>query len=161
MKVGVIGDQGTLDINWDWVRARVREQLKQVEPPLIGVSSLAEGVEQIFAECCLAVGGGLVAVVPTLDYEKHFSATGFPVYRRLKRSAIVRELVPGENDDNPFYKAGKAVVDEADGLIAFWDGLPSKSFGGTSDVIKYALEKGRSVVHINPVSQEVAARRSA
>jgi hypothetical protein len=35
------------------------------------------------------------------------------------------------------------VVDEADRLIAVWDGEPARAFGGTADVVAYAREKGR------------------
>jgi hypothetical protein len=35
-------------------------------------------------------------------------------------------------------RAGEKVVDLSDTLLAVWDGLPAKGYGGTADVVTYA-----------------------
>ena len=42
------------------------------------------------------------------------------------------------------------MVDEADELCAVWDGEPARSYGGTTDVVAYARERGIPVRVIWP-----------
>ena len=81
-RIGFTGHQGlTPD-----TEVRVREELDatiSAESGLIGLSSLAEGADQIFAELVLEHGGELQVVVPALDYETTFDDVGLANYRRL------------------------------------------------------------------------------
>jgi len=51
--------------------------------------------------------------------------------------------------------ASRFMVDNADRLIAVWDGEPARSYGGTADVVTYAREKG---VPVSVVWPEGASR---
>jgi hypothetical protein len=42
------------------------------------------------------------------------------------------------------------MVDRADRLIAVWDGLPARAYGGTADVVQYARHKGTPVTVVWP-----------
>jgi hypothetical protein len=52
-----------------------------------------------------------------------------------------------------FLRAGEVVVEMSDLLIAVWDGKPARGLGGTADVVRYSLDQGTPVFHINPISQ--------
>ena len=52
--------------------------------------------------------------------------------------------------------ASEYTVDHADILVAVWDGLPARAYGGTADVINYAHTIGKPVEVIWP---EGASRR--
>ena len=48
-------------------------------------------------------------------------------------------------------KRNRYMVDQADVLIAVWDGSPS----GTGKTVRYAHQQGKSVTVIDPVSLDV------
>jgi hypothetical protein len=47
-----------------------------------------------------------------------------------------------------------AVVQRSDVLLAVWDGLPARWFGGTGDVVAYARERGVPVEVVWPRGAE-------
>ncbi len=50
----------------------------------------------------------------------------------------------------------RTVVDAVDLLIAIWNGKPARGLGGTADVVSYALNLSKRVLHINPDSRSVS-----
>ena len=50
---------------------------------------------------------------------------------------------------------GKYIVDECDVMLAVWDGERAHGRGGTADVVEYARENRRTIVHVNPVSETI------
>lgn len=70
MKVGITGHQKVPGIDWDWVRICILSELKSFPRPIEGLSSLAEGADQIFAEAILQSGGLLRSIIPTPDYDR-------------------------------------------------------------------------------------------
>jgi hypothetical protein len=46
--------------------------------------------------------------------------------------------------------ASKLMIDAADEMYAVWDGEPAQSYGGTTDVVAYARERGTPVLVIWP-----------
>lgn len=123
-----------------------------ITPSLVGVSALAAGADQIFAHAVVRAGGGLVAVVPSKDYETTFSRTrDLESYRELLAvSASVIRLEFETSSEEAYMAAGRRVVDESDVLLALWDGKPAQGLGGTGDVVKYAREIGRRVQVVWP-----------
>jgi hypothetical protein len=111
---------------------------------LRGISSLAEGADQLFAEQVLEAGGGLIAVIPCAAYGDAFSTDeGAHAYRRLRaRADEVVELSHASPSEEAFWDAGRRVVGLADLLLAVWDGSASAGLGGTGDVVAYAVEQG-------------------
>ncbi|BBH63850.1 hypothetical protein ACTI_05350 [Actinoplanes sp. OR16] len=113
---------------------------------LVGVSSLADGADQLFAGCVLAAGGTLEAILPCADYGGSLSPDGRERFEGLLRAAAkVIEMPYAEPSEHGFLAAGQALVDRCDHLFAVWDGLPSRGLGGTADVVAYARERGRPV----------------
>lgn len=119
---------------------------------LSGVSSLAAGADQLFAEHVLRVGGDLRVVIPCEDYLKTFqSASDRRRYRALLEQAVRVDTLPfPEPSEEAFFVAGKAVVEASDWLIAIWDGERARGLGGTADVVDYATELGRRVEVVWP-----------
>src|ERR1019366_184715 len=59
----------------------------------------------------------------------------------------------GSYDEARSYEAvGRYVVRNADLLIAIWDGAPPSGWGGTADIMRFALETGTPVwwIHTDP-----------
>jgi len=155
MRVGITGHQKGAGIDWKWVGDRIRLELQKLHPPLEGVSSLAEGADQVFAQAILDFGGSLRSIIPTPKYERFFSDEGLRRYRRLKLRSRTENLDPARNDEASFFKAGQYIADNTDILLAVWDGRPADGVGGTADVVSYALERGKVVIHIDPISRTV------
>jgi hypothetical protein len=155
MKIGITGHQRRSGIDWAWVRDRIDSELQTISAPIEGLSSLAEGADQVFAEVILDRGGKLRAVIPTPDYERYFSENGIKGYNRLKLFAKAETLTPEADHERSFYKAGRYIADHVDLLFAVWDGEPAKGLGGTADIVSYATLRGKPVIHINPIDRTV------
>ncbi|MBV8752654.1 MAG: hypothetical protein JO328_07330 [Hyphomicrobiales bacterium] len=155
MKVGITGHQSREGIDWEWVKASIRDELQKLPRPIEGYSSLAEGADQVFAQAVLDAGGKLTGVIPKPDYEVHFKPEALRNYVRLKSRSRLEELAPEASDEASFFNAGRYIADHTNLLFAVWDGAPSKGHGGTADVVNYALAKQRTVIHIDPIRKEV------
>lgn len=158
MKVGITGHQRLADPSgWSWVKSHLDAILGQCPPPLTGISSLAIGADQLFADLILRRGGTLQAVIPFSGYESKFAeGSGRQEYDRLLGLASKVEILPKMgSDEEAYFAAGKRLVDLSDLLLAVWDGRPAAGLGGTADVVRYALNEMKTVVHINPDTMTV------
>jgi len=155
MRVGITGHQQLPDESaWSWVRQEMDGILGDLPGPLIGLTSLAVGADQLFAEAVLRHGGTFTAIIPFHDYELKFSEwRDREEYNRLLRLAAQVEVLskPGSSRE-AYFQAGKQVVNMAEVLLAVWDGQPAAGLGGTGDVVAYARQCGKPIVHINPIT---------
>ena len=141
------------------IRQRVREffaQLKQDFPglPLVVLSALAEGGDQLVAEEALAVGARLVAPLPLARelYAQDFIDPG--VRARFDRLFSQAEVVllptlmsmphhavglPGVARDRQYAKAGVYIASHSHVLLAIWDGKVEGRLGGTAQIVDYHL----------------------
>jgi|HubBroStandDraft_6_1064221.scaffolds.fasta_scaffold464289_1 hypothetical protein len=109
--------------------------------PLVGISCLAEGADQLFARIVLEHGGDLEVVIPAEDYSaKMTEPVRLEFEAFLGRARHVTHL-PYKEAKGPAYMAASLVlVDRSDLLVAVWDGERSASFSGTGDVVDYARQ---------------------
>lgn len=115
------------------------------------LTSLAEGADRLVAHRVLArTDGTIEALLPleTDDYERDF-ADGASVteFRALLEAATATEVVACTSPDREarYEAAGLAVVERSEGLVALWDGQPSRGRGGTAEVVEHARRLGRPV----------------
>lgn len=159
--IGITGHQ-SLDHprNWDWVRTQIGNVLCRVPSPWQGLSSLAKGADQIFADLVITSGSPLAVVLPNEKYEQTFApGSERELYRGLlKQATQVVTLSGASSEQESYFTAGKRIVDQSDELIAVWDGAPAKGLGGTGDIVAYALAARKKILHINPVSHRVEQR---
>ena len=154
MHVGITGHQEVE--NQEWVKAQLIEELKNLNSSLVGISSLAVGADQFFAESVLRMNGQLMAIVPFEGYEKEFEGTGRSNFTRLLEAATAIETLPMlTTKEESYLAAGKRVVDLSNLLIAIWNGKPAKGLGGTADIVQYAQEQSCKLIHINPLARSV------
>lgn len=159
MRVGITGHQRlAAPARWDWVKQELDRFLASVDRPLIGVSSIAIGADQLFADAVLQHGGALEVVIPFVGYESVFSeGHDRQEYFRLLESASKQEVLEKHGSDEEAYlAAGQRVVDRSELLVAVWDGRPAGGIGGTGDVVNYAMQQGKRIIHLNPNTQEVS-----
>lgn len=147
MIIGVSGHQNLPDVAHHQAEADIRTLLAQQKKPFIGMASLAEGADQLFAELVLAAGGKLHAVIPAHRYETTFQGRALEHYIWLLGAAEETTCLPFEVPDEPAYHAaGNYIVEHCDLLVAVWDGQPARGLGGTGDAVAYARELGRNVL---------------
>jgi len=160
MRVGITGHQ-RLDepANWAWVRKEMDRVLVSLPRPLIGISSLAIGADQVFANAVLERGGTLEVIVPFVGYESTFSEQhDRQAYLCFLASASrVDVLERDRTDQESYFASGKIMIDRSELVIAVWNGKPALGFGGTGDIVANALEHNKRVVQINPATKRVTA----
>jgi hypothetical protein len=148
--VGFTGHQGLSRETMELVSDEINTALSQAGTNPIGLTSLAGGGDQLFAEALLRIGARLRVVIPCRDHDKSFgSEFDLANYRRLVALAEASEVLPFEEpSEEAYYAAGQRIVDQADELIAVWDGKPAKGFGGTADIVAYAhtLDKPLTII---------------
>lgn len=158
MRIGVTGHQRlTEPAQWGWVKLELDRFLSSLPPPLTGITSLAIGADQLFANAILEHGGSLVVVVPFAGYEFSFSeGHDRQEYARLLGRAVKREVLEKRGSDEEAYLAsGKRMVEQSELLVAVWNGLPAPGLGGTGDVVGYAVQQRKRTIHFNPITREV------
>ncbi len=161
MMVGITGHQdlgSAEDVAW------VTRELRAIvaRPDLTsGVMSLAVGADQLFAALLSEQGKPFIVVQPCLQYESTFQRTeDLASYRALLDTASRVVVMPFvEPSEEAFWEAGKYVVDTSDYIVAVWNGQPARGLGGTGDVVRYCLEQGKTVMHINLITRSTELLR--
>jgi hypothetical protein len=124
------------------------------ERALVAVSGLAEGADRLVAQRVLArPGGRLIALLPLapVEYIADFAdAASVQEFTDLLRAADEEEVIAGAPSDDwtreaAYERAGHAMLDRCDVLIALWDGKPGRGRGGTADMVFEAGLIGRPV----------------
>ena len=143
-RVGFTGHQRLTSATRRAVAAAVSDLLVECAEPLVGLTSLAEGSDQVFALSVLAAGGQLHVVIPCDGYEVTFATVDArDAYAALLSLATdVIKLHYPEPSEDAYLAAGHRIVDQCDMLIAVWDGLPAVGKGGTADIVQYAAQHG-------------------
>ena len=108
------------------------------------VSALAEGADRLVAsEALQRPRSSLEAVLPLepSDYrdDSNTVESKHQFDRLIAQAARVTVIPPSDSRDEAYERAGRAIVDSCDVLIALWDGGPSKGRGGTAEIIEYAF----------------------
>ena len=111
----------------DLVRQALTEALTPyADGELVGVSCLARGADQLFAEAVLAVGGQLEVVLPSADYrETKVKPDNLEQFDRLLvRSSLVRYMSHLTAGRQAYEDANEAVIGSVDRLFAVWTASP-------------------------------------
>lgn len=148
MKIGITGHRDLTSSTVTMVSAAIDAALARVDD-IVGITALAEGADQLFAQLVLARGGELDVIVPS---EKYRSLREDQVrYDDLLARATRVTRLP-YLDDGPLahVAAGLVTVERSDLVLAVWDGRPARAFGGTADFVAYARQIGVPVDIIWP-----------
>ncbi len=158
--IGVTSHRNLAPAEIEPIRQRVAEFFAQVkrdfpDMPLVVLSALAEGGDQLVAREALAAGARLIAPLPLLphtyseDFGDDATRRGFEELRQ--RSEVLQmPLLPGDSladiashgeaRDRHYAQAGVFIASHCHILLALWDGRESDLLGGTAQVVRYALD---------------------
>ena len=130
----------------------IRQQLAAYSGrDLVGVTNLADGADQLFAQAVLDAGGQLDVIVPAARYRDGLPESAHAAYDTLLSCASsVHRLDRIESTEEAHMEASTAMLDRADRLFAVWDGKPARGYGGTADVVAEARDRGIPVTVIWP-----------
>lgn len=153
VSVAVTGHRGLSPSVGELVSETIRSELARQDPDqLVGISCLADGADQIFAQAVLDLGGRLEVVVPAAKYRDGLPPEAWTTYDRLISAATaVHRLEHIESTAESHMDASAYMLRDADLLFAVWDGEPARGFGGTADVVTHARSIGLPVTVIWPI----------
>lgn len=121
-------------------------------PSVTLLSSLAEGSDRIAAEAALQAGWQLECVLPRPrdSYQRDFGTEpSRDHFDALLAKAHVMELEPGATPEAGYEAAGLMTLNQADLLVAVWDGGDSAGAGGTTALVEWALAQDIPVLWID------------
>jgi hypothetical protein len=130
----------------------IREQLAAYAGhEVVGMTNLADGADQLFAQAVLGAGGQLEVIIPAARYKDGLPESAHATYDTLlARASSVHRLDRIESTEEAHMETSSAMLDRADGLFAVWDGKPARGYGGTADVVAEARHRGIPVTVIWP-----------
>lgn len=149
--VGITGHRSLPDpAQWGWVHEQIDDALAMLEPPIVGISSLAEGADQCFANAVLETGGQLRGVLAFEDFGASLGAEGRAAFESLlARADAVGVIEPQPSRELAYLAAGHRVVELADVMFAVWDGQVARGTGGTAEIVAHARQSATPVLHID------------
>jgi hypothetical protein len=152
VRVGITGHSNLAPGTVALVRDALRELLANLGHPLVGVSCLARGADQLFARAVLDVGGEVEVVLPARDYrDRKVGPDNVVEFDELVGKAVNVVTLPFERSGRDAYMAAsERVLCAVDSMVAVWDGQPSDGRGGTADVVAAARVRGLAVSRVWP-----------
>ncbi|MEU2453045.1 hypothetical protein ABZ605_23565 [Streptomyces sp. NPDC012765] len=119
---------------------------------LTGMSCLAPGADTVFGDAVVALGGRLVAVLPSGDYRARMAQGAHAAaFDRLLEAAAEIEVMPYRRASTAAYAAAnRLLLGRAELLVAVWDGGAGGRQGGTGDAVAAARARGIPVEVVWP-----------
>ena len=116
-------------------------------------TALASGADQIASKSARSTGYFVRALLPFTpdEYRKDFTfGEELDEFDRELDAADEIVALPGDRTDleAAYVLVGQSLVEEADVIIAIWDGQQGNGPGGTAHVVELALENEVPVIHI-------------
>lgn len=169
--IGVTGHRNKGLKNKTEIKNIVKAEIKKLNRDRIShvISPLADGSDRIVAKYVLQeLDANLIVPIPFKleEYKKDFDDESEKEFEEILGCVKYMELSEFENkekkepiydeDRNDLYKeCGKYVVDNCDILFAIWDGKKANGTGGTGDIVEYAKEARKYIIHINSETPKV------
>lgn len=148
------------DSRWERLRSVLKKILIEKECKE-AITGMALGVDTIFALAVLELKNEgydikLHCAIPCKNQEARWFKKDQRLYNNiLKRADSVRIVSNTGYNLSAMQKRNEYMVNSSDGVIAVWDG--SKS--GTANCVRYAKEKERFIIYVDPNNMAVSDRR--
>ncbi|MCK4441126.1 MAG: hypothetical protein KAU90_03920 [Sulfurovaceae bacterium] len=150
--VGITGHRDivqTKQLKQDIAKLFKKLQTQNQEVKLL--SPLADGADRLVANIYLEIFKEKAKLIVPMPFHQERYMEDFDSKSQaefLEYLKITKDIIEVENTQGCNYKSvGVFVVDKCDILLALWDGTFNKKSGGTGDIVHYARDKGKEVVH--------------
>jgi hypothetical protein len=153
IRIGITGHRDLPPQTTASVDRAIRTQLiaEARNDALVGVTCLADGADQIFAQAVMDCGDSLEVVVPSSGYRESLPTDCWPTYDALFAKAQAVHRMPHERSDATAHMAAsRQLLEMSDQLFAVWDGEAARGYGGTADVVTLARSMRIPVVILWP-----------
>ncbi len=122
------------------------------------LSALAEGADRYAALAALDGGMALSVALPfpVAAYERDFAeSTSRAEYHALIAAADRVLVLPGDHADSTraYDAVGTVILENADVILAVWDGGASAGKGGTTDLVERAAAMGMPIVWVDALGK--------
>ena len=147
------------DSRWERLKKVLKKILIEKECTE-AITGMALGVDTIFALAVLELKNEgynikLHCAIPCRNQDARWAKKDQKLYNNiLKRADSVRIVSNTDYNLSVMQKRNEYMVNSSDGVIAVWDG--SKS--GTANCVRYAKEKERFVIYVDPNNMAVSDR---
>ncbi|MGH3918103.1 MAG: hypothetical protein ACRDSG_03520 [Pseudonocardiaceae bacterium] len=149
--IGITGHRGLSPPTARLVTQALRAALAEYGASVTGVTSLADGADQLFARAVVDQGGLIEVIVPAAHYRDGLPPESHTEYDDLLGHAIkVHRLDFTESTSESHMAASELMISMISSLFAVWDQQPARGYGGTADVVALARDKERPVRIIWP-----------
>jgi hypothetical protein len=141
IRVGITGHSDLTPAAMPIVTTALRAALAEhAGAGLVGVSCLAPGADQLFAQVVLELGGRLEVILPAADYRDRKVAPDNTAWfdRLLSAATTVQVLGFDRSSRQAYMAASAAMLAQVHTVVAVWDGHPAQRHGGTGDVVATA-----------------------
>lgn len=132
--------------------ARVAVKLHAEHGTRIGVSGMALGVDQDWADAVLAAGMALHAYVPFPQQPDRWSEPAQARWRALLARAADVRYFGDHYDVRLLHERNHGMIRAADVMVAVW--RPSKRSGGTWSAVR-VIPDAMPVIHLDPDARAV------
>lgn len=159
MKVAITGHRPEKINNWQFVEHQLLTAFQDFKTDLV-IQGMAAGVDLVAAKCAYRAGIPFWCAKPWKTHKGRMGGSmGYAVSwesfydQALQHAEKVIDVTDYENYPGAwiYQKRNEWMVDNADMVIAVWDG----SSGGTANCVKYAKKKEVPIWQINPETYEV------
>ena len=157
MRIGISGHTNLTHASENLVCDAIHEVLAPyAQDGISGLTCLARGADQIFAQVVLDIDGQVTVLLPSRNYrERKVKPANLAAFDRLLSKATEVVYLPfDEPGRNAYMAASEALVSGSELMVAVWDGKPAGGYGGTADVVEHARGLGREVLVVWPEGAE-------
>jgi uncharacterized phage-like protein YoqJ len=127
------------------LRAEYARIIRELEPEE-GISGMAQGVDQDFAEVLLTFGVRLIAAVPFPGQEVQWPMEARQRYHEILSRAWEVQIISEEFTPQAMQRRNIWMVDRCSHVLAVWNG----SGGGTANCVRYAEKQKKPIIRIHP-----------
>jgi hypothetical protein len=135
------------------------EQIRRETPgEWIARSSIASGGDRLFVREAHALGMSWHAILPMprAEFAHDFAPSEWPeVEATLATADHVRVIADSDDREEGYLDCGIETVNEADVLLALWDGDAARGKGGTADIVQYAKSISKPLIIVDAATNEV------
>lgn len=122
------------------------------------LTNFADGADRIAGQAALDLGWKLDALLPfppedfARDFELEPDLAAFIAQLAQARSQSHMQPARGPDDDGTegYERAGRAILDRCNILVAVWDKAPARGRGGAAQIVAEAIERGIPVAVVDP-----------